>query len=129
MSTPTMTTVLGGKEMEVTFLDGNKKIVRVRQLPLKLMGQYAVALDNDERLVELYAGEEPGFAEHLETGSQLEVLEMGDSLNFPNFQRWFAHRRMALEKMGTNVTKAVEEAVKSQMISQASASQSPTGVG
>jgi hypothetical protein len=104
-----MVTVLGGKEVVVRLVDGQERLVRVRQLPIRLYGQLALALDEyGERLVELYTGQEPGWAEGLTTESQMEILQEGDAVNFQCFQRWVEQKTAAIARLAPTARRAMD---------------------
>jgi len=119
-----MITVLGGTEIEITHDDGRKETVKVRQIKLKLMGQMALAQDDDARLLELYAGQEPGWSDTVTTEDQMRLLEEGNRLNFPNFHRWLTLRVDTLQKLGPSAAK-----LQPMLDSQRSAPVSPTPAG
>jgi len=99
MNEPTMKTILGGHEIEVTFADGSKETVKVRQLPVKLMSKYAIAIGDDSAAIELYCDKPPGWADTLSGDSYNAVADMGLDLNSDFFRAWFQRRMKIAESL------------------------------
>lgn len=96
--------------MIVTKLDGTTEAVKVMQLPIRSMGDYLAAIDDESKLVELAANKEAGWSDSLTEESFEAVIIKMEELNADFFFRWLNRRakRMAglaaFLPQGTSVT-------------------------
>lgn len=81
MSDKAMETVLGGSDREVVFQDGRTECIRVRVLTVDDLNRYAVALEAEKKLVQLYTGKDAAWVDKLSPESLVMVLTEGDRLN------------------------------------------------
>jgi hypothetical protein len=103
-----LVTITGGIEIEITHLpavagrDGpvgeadsfpHKETVKVRQIPISKIQQFALALGNEAELIELYCDKPKGWADTLTVESASAVADKGQEINLPLFAAWF--RRQA----------------------------------
>lgn len=99
MDTNTQTTITpasGIRQVRARLLDGTEAFLPIVELKLKDFNRLLEAFGDDEATIELYTGALKGTAADLDTASALEVLEVGDEVNFENFERW-ALRRLRLD--------------------------------
>ena len=89
----------GGAEIEVTFNDGRREIVKIRQLPLRLMAEYGRAHGEEDKLIALFADRDAGWVESLTQESQEAVIEIGEQLNADPFFRWTRRRLEAARRL------------------------------
>ena len=98
-TTPTLVIVNGGMDISVKFLDGKEELIKVRQLPLRLMPAYGAAQGDEGKLCELFTDKDTAWVDSLETESQEQIVETGDSINIDFFARWAGRRMKANEKL------------------------------
>lgn len=95
-----LSVALGAELRDVLFLDGSKGTASIRLLsePDKDYPEFLRVVDDDQRLAEFVAKQEPGWAATLHPSSLLDVVERGMALNFPLVRRWaeFRTRKLAL---------------------------------
>lgn len=96
----------GGVEIEVTKIDSSKERVKVRQLPIRLIPEWMANLGNEPRLIELYLNENTEFVDRIVVEHQELILEIGQKLNFPTYDRWIA-RMQAATGRALNTAEAV----------------------
>ncbi len=82
----------GGIEIEVTNLASEKETVKVRQLPLRKLGDYGLKQGDEGALIELFCDRPQGWADSLTLESQEEIVTTGDAINLPSFTRWTERR-------------------------------------
>jgi hypothetical protein len=82
-------TIAGGVELEVTYQDGNKETVKVRQVPISKIENFIFALANESQAIELYCDRQKGWADTLSIESASAIADKGQELNMPFFAAWF----------------------------------------
>ena len=90
-------TIFGGREIEIRLADGTTDKVKVRQLPIRLLGQYADLHTDEPALVELLVGKPDGFADNLAIESYEEIIAVGKELNDGPFERWVNRQAAAVK--------------------------------
>lgn len=105
----TKTAVLGGKEIEVEFLSGEKKRITVKVLSIRQLHESAQLGGEDAELCELYCGQEKGWADKLKPESVFEVVQEGDDLNFTAFEA-LQKRRLIQAKRARKYMDEMEKA-------------------
>jgi hypothetical protein len=115
MNEPTMTTILGGAEMEVTLIDGSKETVKVRQLPVKLMQQYAAAIADDSDAIALYCDKPKEWAETLSGASFNAVADFGLELNQDFFRAWFQRRMRIAESLKPGLSAEIQKGLNAEV--------------
>lgn len=99
-----MATLLGGAEIPCHFTNGPAAIVRVRQLPVRLMPRYLEALDDEPAFVELLCDKPAGWADTLTIESHEAILAEGERLNREAFFSWLVRRADRQERMAPGST-------------------------
>ncbi len=94
-----LTTVLGGTELEVTRIDGTKERVQVRALPITKMQEYLDSILDEIATVALSCDRSRAWAESLTPQSFNQVAETGVDLNLPFFSAWMKRRMRVTEAM------------------------------
>lgn len=122
-----LVTALGGAEMEITYLTGGKETVKVRQVPVRHMEKYLLAIDDEPAAVELFCGREKGWSETLTEESFNAVAEKGQDINLPFFGPWLRRRMKRLEVLKPGFSTSLDSVIKSaiESASQSRASSSP----
>lgn len=87
-----MTVLLGGIDLPITKLDGSTESVKVLQLPIRRMGDYLAAIEDESKLVELFTAKEPGWSDTLSDESFVAIITKGEELNADFFFPWCARR-------------------------------------
>ena len=97
-------TLLGGLEIEVTLTSGNTEQVFLRQLPIRQMPRMLAALEDENRLVELFCDKPDGWSDRLTVESFEQVILKGEALNADFFSRWVQRRLTRQEKVMPGIT-------------------------
>jgi hypothetical protein len=106
MNQPTKTeTLLGGAEFQVQFRDGKTENVIVRQVPLRQMKRFALAVEtvDDAALVELVCAKDAQWSDNLTPKSSMDLVRECRRVNADFFQCWAAEKvelRATLEALG-----------------------------
>lgn len=95
-------TIAGGVEIEVTHLDGSKETVKVRQIQVSKIQQFAFAISwgNMADAIALYCDKPKEWVDTLDGGSAIAVAEKGRELNLPFFEAWSKDQAKWKEAMG-----------------------------
>lgn len=99
-----MTTLLGFSEVAVTFANGEKGTVKVRQLPVRQLNAYLLKIDDEAGAVELFTGNPEGWADTLTLESFEAVLAEGERLNSDSFFAWLRRRVERQERIAPGTT-------------------------
>jgi hypothetical protein len=92
--------VAGGVEIEVTYEDGTKEFVKVRQIKIiKEFDAYLRAQDDESAEVELVCSKPKGWAETLTAESFDAVAEKSQELNLPLFRNRYRRLQARSEAM------------------------------
>jgi len=120
-------TALGGAEIEITYRDGGKETVKVRQIPVRHMDKYLLAIDNEPVAVELFCGKPAGWSDSLTEESFNAIAEKGQDINLPFFGPWLRRRMKRIEVMKPGFAATMESVIKSaiESASQSRGSSSP----
>jgi len=92
-----LTTLLDGREIEVTHCDGSTERVKVRKIPIRRLSEFAGAWGRPEKEAPFYADRSPHWTESLTDDSFAELMDVGRELNFASFKRWFRWQVQSLE--------------------------------
>jgi len=115
-------TIMEGKTpLDVTLNDGSTITVHVRQVPIRHMGELVQLKGDDEKIAELYLIESD--RKHLPNicpDSVLDLLEKGDEVNDPLFERWWARQKRKVKKLGIDLDKEMSGIVELAKSSPAS---------
>jgi len=103
--------VVGGEDVEVTYLDGRTETIKVGFVPLKSMDAYLSAMGDDERAIEIFCGRETGWAATLTPKSQLAVFGKGQGFNLPLFETWYPEFQKKMEILRPGYIKGLANAV------------------
>jgi len=122
-----LVTVVGGVELEVNYQNnGEKEVVRVRQVPISKIPAFLLAMGDEAATIELYCDRPKGWADTLSVESANAVADKGQEINLPFLNAWW-RRQAKWRKMQEGWTGAGDEkepATRSP--SGSSARQSPT---
>jgi hypothetical protein len=94
-----ITTLLGGTELSVSFLDSQRAVVKVRQLPVRDLPRYLNVYQNEAATVELFCDRPAGWADQLALESFEELLAIGEKLNLDFLSRYAARQLARNEKL------------------------------
>jgi hypothetical protein len=121
-------TVTGGVELEVAYQNnGEKEIVKVRQIPVSKIGNFIMALANEAEAIELYCDKPKGWADTLKIESASAIADKGQEINLPFFVAWFRRQAKWRDSQQTGAIAEVEKKLQAlSSVSAASAQQSPT---
>jgi hypothetical protein len=121
-------TVTGGVELEVAYQNnGEKEIVKVRQIPVSKIGNFIMALANEAEAIELYCDKPKGWADTLSIESASAIADKGQEINLPFFVAWFRRQAKWRDSQQTGAIAEVEKKLQAlSSASAASAQQSPT---
>ena len=97
-------TLFGGQEIEVSLTSGQTEQVFIRQLPIRQMPQMLAALEDENRLVELFCEKPEGWSDGLTVESFEKVVTEGERLNADFFSRWVQRRLTRQEKVMPGIT-------------------------
>ena len=97
----------GGQELEVALTAGGTEKVFLRQLPVRLMPQMLAALEDENRLVELFCDKPEGWSDALTVESFEKVVTEGETLNADFFSRWVQRRLSRQEKVMPGITEKI----------------------
>ena len=100
-------TLFGGAELEVVYADGQTEKVFIRQIPVRLMPQMLAALEDENRLVELFCDRPEGWSDSLKPESFEKVVLQGEALNADFFSRWVQRRLTRQEKVMPGITERI----------------------
>lgn len=115
-------TIAGGVELEVAYQNnGNKEIVKVRQIPVSKIQTFIMALANEAEAIELYCDKPKGWADTLSVESASAVADKGQELNLPFFAAWFRRQAKWRESQQQGAIAELEKKVE-EMITKTSAS-------
>jgi hypothetical protein len=93
-----LVTIAGGVEMEVAYQNnGDKETVKVRQIPISKIQDYAAVIYNDAEAIEFYCDKPKGWADTLTMDSASAIADKGLELNGDFFDRWWARRKRVIE--------------------------------
>jgi hypothetical protein len=97
-------TLFGGLEIEVTLVSGGTEKAFIRQIPIRQMPQMLAALEDENRLVELFCDKPEGWSDTLTVESFEKVVTEGEKLNADFFSRWVQRRLTRQEKVMPGIT-------------------------
>ena len=114
-------TIIGGVDLEVEHLDGSKESVKVRQIPVSKIQQFAFALGNEAEMIELYCDKPKDWADTLTYESASAAADKGQEINLPFFGAWFRRQAKwresqsagAIADLEKKLTKLIEQASRS----------------
>lgn len=86
------TVINGGEEIQINLADGTKETVKIRLLKISEFEKYLGVIDNEAKAAELLCDKPEGWADTLDIGSLLDIVDRGHEINFTNVYRW-ANRR------------------------------------
>ena len=94
-----ITTLCGGKSVSVTKLDGSTESIFVKQLPARLMPDYAKAQDEEVQLIKLATGRDEAWCDTLSRQSHEQLVAEVEAANAAFFLSWFERRKQRAEKL------------------------------
>ncbi|HVY69679.1 MAG TPA: hypothetical protein VHH73_07095 [Verrucomicrobiae bacterium] len=94
-----ITTLLGGFEMEAAKFDGTRETVKVRQLPVRDLPKYLNVYQNEAATVELFCAKDSGWADQLAPESFEALLAAGEKLNLDFLSRYAARQLARNERL------------------------------
>jgi hypothetical protein len=105
---PSMVTLLGGKKLTVTYLDGTSEEVVVRQVAISDLETYGELMTNEPRMVEFLCRKPAGWVASLTRESAEEVVVCGDGINADFFARWHRRQQARSERLMPGVTERIQ---------------------
>lgn len=97
-------TLFGGLEMEADLAAGGAEKVFIRQIPIRQMPRMLAALEDENRLVELFCDKPEGWSDTLTVESFEKIINEGERLNADFFSRWVQRRLTRQEKVMPGIT-------------------------
>jgi len=91
--------MVGGVELTVKKIDGTEEKIKVRQVPIRRMAQYAVAIQDEGSLAKLFTEKDDQWIDSLTPESFEQIVEEGERLNSFFFARWIARQNARAEKL------------------------------
>ncbi len=85
--------LFGGVDLTVTKLDKSTEVVKVRQLPARLMSRYAAAVQDETEQVRLFTDKDVKWVESLTDESFVAIINEGQRMAEPFFVDWLARQR------------------------------------
>ena len=92
-------TIAGGVELEITYADGNKETVRVRQIPISRLNNFISTMGDEAEAIALYCDKPREWGDTLTLESASAILDKGQEINLPFLVAWF--RRQAKWRKGS----------------------------
>lgn len=92
-------TLKQGADIVVVFNDGQERLIRILQLPIRMMEALLVAQGDEPKLILLYTGQTEEWLDEVTPTSQEEIVKEGDRINADFFGRWFQRRLDRQEKL------------------------------
>ncbi len=92
-------TLKGQQEVSITKLDGSTDTVTVKQLPARLMLDYAKALEDEVSMIKLATGKDDEFCDSLSIESHELLVTTVEAVNGDFFQRWFERKKARAERI------------------------------
>jgi hypothetical protein len=109
MGEPNKTVALfGGEPIDVTLRDGTTEQVFVHTLRVVEFPRVFNALDDEEKLAEIFCAKPDGWAATLSPKSHEAVIEKGNELNSDFFCRWAQRRVVQRAKLAAGLTELPE---------------------
>jgi|SRR5581483_8383162 len=105
-------TVNGGIDgIEVEHRDGSKEIVKVLEIPIRNLGEFAKALGLGDELaqVEIYCDKPKGWGETLTNTSANQILNEGQRVNLPFFEDWCRRQFRWMESQKPGALRELEK--------------------
>jgi hypothetical protein len=100
MNKTPLSVVLGGVEVPIKFNDGTDGVVKVRELPMRLMQTYLAVYGNEPACVALFCDKPDAWVDGLSRESFERIVEVGEELNLVFLTR-YATRAVARRKLVT----------------------------
>lgn len=100
-------TLFGGLELDATLISGQTERVFVRQIPIRQMPQMLAALEDENRLMELFCDKPEGWSDSLTVESFEKIVTEGERLNADFFSRWVQRRLTRQEKVMPGITEKI----------------------
>ncbi len=88
-----LNTLLGAAEYTAIKRDGPSEPIKIKQLPVRSLPAYRMALNNEVELVKLVTGKDDAFIDSLSNESFERIVEIGEELNRDFFGRWLARQK------------------------------------
>jgi len=101
------------QQLTVELIDTRTLDVTIRRVPLRSMDQLLRAQGDDTATARIYLGDEAERVDQLTDESLMDVLEKGDEINAPLFERWFARTKAKARRMGVDMDAEVQQALES----------------
>lgn len=100
MTTPAgptpLETCLGSTQIPIRYLNGQEESITLRQLPMRLAGQFARSLEDPAAIIALCASRKLEWTDALEPDSFERLVTECDRLNRDFFLRWTSMQRTRL---------------------------------
>jgi len=126
-----LVTVAGGADLEIHYQrNGDKELVRVRQIPISKIQAFLLAMGDEAATIELYCDKPKGWADTLSVESANAIADLGQELNLPFLNAWWRRqakwRKMQAAWTDDDVRKVPKVVVESRSVSSAPQSPTPT---
>lgn len=92
-------TLTGSFEFHVNHSNGDKSVVKVRQLPIKEFPKFLQVQDDELEMIDFVCGKTKGFAETLTPECHEALVAEIEKVNADFFLRWVERRKARVEKL------------------------------
>lgn len=106
MNAPKAETLAGGRDFQVTYLDGSTETVQIRQLPVREFERYLAKLDDECGVAEMLCLKEPGWADRLHPETLGALVTAGEEVNRCYFLPWLQRRAERAKRIAAGVAPA-----------------------
>ncbi len=100
-------TLFGGLEVDVALTSGQTERIFIRQIPIRHMPRMLAALEDENRLVELFCDKPEGWSDGLTVESFEKVVTEGERINADFFSRWVQRRLTRQERVMPGITEKI----------------------
>lgn len=92
--------LMGGKQVQVDFKNGDSGEVFVKELPVRKMGDFLAAVDNEVELIKMtICNVDDEWVDNLTNDSFEALVEVSLDVNFPTCERWMGRRERLMKKV------------------------------
>lgn len=117
-----LNTVLGGQQISITKRDGSQETVLVRELTVSELTKYAMTLDYEPKIAELFCDKPAGWADSLTRESFVAVIVKGEEMNLSFFSDWMSRRLERNRRMLPGMDEKLLEIARQAAVSASAAS-------
>ena len=98
-ATQELYTVLGGRSLTVTHMDGRTEKIKVHQLAIEQFADYIDFQSQEHKLVGLLCDRPDTWYRSLKHEDYINILKIGEELNFTRAEAWIDRRGDAMARL------------------------------